>query len=99
MTATLYITKEADAYRFGLDPVVQLWEPENTSRTWIRRVVVDLPEGYYAAESTFWGPCLSCGDERYDLATNSKEEPIIVDHNNTGRFIPLSIVSEGWDEA
>lgn len=98
MTAALYIIKEQDAYRLGYDPVVRLWEPESISRTWIRKVVVELPEGYYVAETTFGDLCLYRGGEQYELATNAREDPIIVDHNNNGRFIPLSIVSEGWDE-
>lgn len=44
MTITLYIIKGQDAYRFGFDPVVRLWEPESVSRAWIRRVIVELPD-------------------------------------------------------
>lgn len=98
MTATLYITKDREAYRLGLDPIVQLWEPESISRTWIRRVVVELPEGFQAHESASCNLCLYSGNQDYGLATNKEGDPIIVDHNNNGQFIPLSIVSEGWDE-
>lgn len=99
MTAALYIIKDRDAYRFGLDPIVQLWEPESISRIWIRRVVVELPEGFHVAESASCNLCLYCGDKDYGLATNKAGDPVVVDHNNNGSFIPLSIVSEGWDEA
>lgn len=97
MTATLYIIKDADGYRFGGSPVVRLWEPESISRTWIRKVVVELPEGFYVSKNIYDEPMIFCGDEQYELAANKKEEPVIIDHTNNGAYIPLTIVKEGWD--
>lgn len=97
MSTTLYIIKEQDAYRFGWPPVVRLLEPEFMSRTWIRRVTVDLPDGFSEGVGQFDEPVIVRGDEAYELGTNKDEEPVIIDHTENGAFIPLPIFSEGWD--
>ena len=34
----------------------------------------------------------------YELAATVTEDPVIVDHTDSGKYIPLPILSEGWDE-
>lgn len=98
MTATLYIIKGADAYRLGADPVVRLWEPESISRTWIRRVTVDMPEGFRVADNAYDEPCIYRGGQQYELATDKNENPVIIDHLNSGAYINMDVLDEGWDE-
>lgn len=97
MVTTLYIIKGQDAYRFGFDPVVRLWESESVSRTWIRRVNVDLPDGFEVAKNYYGDPMICCGGEGYELATNANEDPVIIDHTENGKYIPLTVLSDGWD--
>lgn len=96
MDATLYVIKDADAYRFGRDPVVRLWEPEGLSREWIRRVTVELPEGYEIAENQYGEQLLFKDGEHYELAADKSGSPVIIDHKDNGRYIRLPILSEGW---
>ena len=97
MTATLYIIKDDNAYKFGLAPAVRLWEPKFLSRTWIRRVTVELPNEFCVAESTSGEPMIFRGSEHYDLATDKNEDPVIIDHTERGAYIRLNILEEGWD--
>lgn len=97
MTTTIYIIKESDAYRFGLDPVVRLCEPESVSRTWIRRVTVQLPDGFSVEESKCGGPMIYQGNDYYELGINRDEDPVIIDHKENGAYIPLTVLYEGWD--
>lgn len=99
MIATLYIIKDADGYRLGGDPVVRLWEPESISRAWMRRVTVDLPEGFRVADNVYEEPCLYRGNQQYELATDKADNPVIIDHLNNGAYIHLTVLAEGWDEA
>lgn len=96
MTATLYIIKDADGYRLGADPVIRLWEPESVSRTWIRRVTVELPNGYKVAENYYGEPNIYLDGEHYELGTDKNDSPVIIDHKNNGSFIRLPILEEGW---
>lgn len=98
MDATLYIVKEMDAYRLGFDPVVRLWEPDGVSRQWICRVKVELPDGFEIGENYCGEPGLYCGEEHYELGTNKAGDPVIYDHKNNGAYIPIVVLSEGWDE-
>lgn len=98
MEATLYVIKDADAYRFGCNPVVRLWEPKSLSRQWIRRVKVELPEGYYIAENQYGEELLFKNGKHYELYTDKNENPVIIDHIHNGAYIRLPILSEGWDE-
>lgn len=97
MKATLYVIKDADAYRFGRDPVVRLWEPESLSREWIRRITVELPEGYEIAENKYGEKALYRNGEHYELSTDKDENPVIIDHKNNGRYIQLTALAEGWN--
>lgn len=97
MTATIYIVKEEDAYRMGWEPKVLLWEPESVSRTWIRRETVELPNGFYVANNAYDEPLIFCDGEHYEISTNKAEEPVIIDHKSNGDYIPLTVLSEGWD--
>lgn len=99
MTATLYIIKEADGYRFGADPVVRLWEPESISRAWIRKVTVELPDGYRVADNYYGEPFVYCGNRRYELSVDKHGNPVIIDHTNNYTYIHMDILAEGWDEA
>lgn len=97
MVTTLYIIKEADAYRFGFDPVVRFFEPESASRAWIRRLTVELPAGFYVTSNVYDEPMIFCDGEHYEIGTNKAEEPVIIDHKSNGCYIPLSVLCEGWD--
>lgn len=97
METTIYIIADADAYRFGHRPTVRLTEPESISRMWITRAVVELPQGFEVAESVSGTPLIYRGNEHYELITNAAGEPVIVDHHNRGAYIPLTIISEGWE--
>lgn len=98
MTATLYIVKDADSYRFGRDSVVLLREPADISRTWIRRVTVSLPDGFEIAESQYGEKFVCCGDQQYEMSTDKNENPVIIDHLHNGAYIPMTVLTEGWDE-
>lgn len=98
MEATLYIIQDMDAIRFGRDPAVRLWEPEGLSREWIRRVTVELPEGFEIAKNTCEEYDIYSGKEHYELSTDKDENPVIIDHIHNGAYIRLPILSEGWDE-
>jgi len=97
MNATMYIIKDENAYRLGSPTEVRLWEPEFLSRTWIRRVTVSLPDGFCVAEGAYGESLIYRGNEHYELGTNKDEEPVIIDHHNNGTYIPLTVLSEGWD--
>ena len=51
MTTTLYITRTGDMIQTGKPAEVTLEEYPEISRTWIRRVTVELPAGFEAAET------------------------------------------------
>lgn len=99
MTATLYIIKEADDYRFGRGSVVRLQEPEYVSRTWIRKVTVELPDGFEVAENQCGEKFVYRGDQQYEVSTDKNEDPVIIDHTNRGAYIRMDVLAEGWDEA
>lgn len=99
MKETLYIIKDEDGYRLGAEPVVRLWEPEWISRTWIRKVTVDLPEGFQTGINHYGEPMIFRGEEHYEIGTDGKENPVIIDHKNNGAYIHLPILTEGWNEA
>lgn len=98
MDATLYIVREMDACRLGLDPVVRLLEPDGVSRQWIRCVKVELPDGFEIGENYYGEPWLYCGEEHYEIVANKAGDPVIYDHKNNSAYIPLPVLSEGWDE-
>lgn len=97
MTAIIYIIKEREAYRLGLEPVVRLWEPESVSRAWIRRLTVSLPDSFYVAKNIYDEPLIYRDNEHYELGTNKDGKPVIIDHKNPGAYIPVTVLSEGWD--
>ncbi len=97
MSVTIYIIKEQSAYQFGWDPVVSLTEPPFISRTWIRKLTVELPKGFSVEMNKYDEPMVFRGNEAYKLATNKQEDPVILDHNSYGSYIPLVVLHEGWD--
>lgn len=97
MTTTLYIVKAPEAYEFGWPPKVQLWEPESLSRTWIRRLSVELPSGFEVSENYYGEPLIFREGRAYDLGVNKAGNPVIIDHTNNSQYIPIKILSEGWD--
>ena len=99
MTATLYIIKDADGYRFGRGPVVRLQEPECVSRTWIRKVTVELPNEFEVAENQYGEKFVYLGDRQYEVSTDENGAPVIIDHTNSGAYIRMAVLAEGWDEA
>lgn len=95
MNATIYIYRDSDMIHTGQQARAMLTEP-NVSRTWIRRVVVQLPDGYEIAWNKYGEPMMFRGSEAVPLSTNSQEEPVIIDPDDNGKHILLPIISEGW---
>lgn len=95
MTATLYITRTIDMIRFGWPSKVTLDEPTWLSRTWIRRVEVELPDGFEVGRSHYDEPMICRDGWGYELTVNAKDVPCIIDHTERGRYIPLTVLSEG----
>lgn len=95
-TTTIYITKTADCYRFGMPPTVTMEEPGGCSRTWIKKMSVEIPNGFEV---------VLCKDERnrffrdnnsFEMGIGKNGNPVIIDHVNWS-YIPLRIIKEGWD--
>ena len=104
MTTTLYITRDGDMIRFGVPAAVSTRMYPDTDLTWVRRVLVELPEGFYVGRSIDGVKRIYHeGDETekynvyYALIANADEIPCIIDHKHYGRHIPLRILAEGWD--
>ena len=98
MTTTLYITRTGDMIRTGKPAEVTLEEYPGISRTWIRRITVDLPAGFEIAEAGDGRKHIFRGADCYELTANADGVPCIIDHTQRGGpFIPLPILSEGWD--
>ena len=100
MKATMYITRTGDMINFGNPARVTLYELPEVSRVWIRRVTVELPNGFSVGESNYGEPLIVRDGEQigFELAATEDEDPVIVDHTDNGKYIPLPILSEGWDE-
>ena len=98
MTTTLYITRTGVMIQTGKPAEVTLEEYPEISRTWIRRVTVELPAGFEAAEAGDGGKRIFRGPDCYELTANVDDVPCIIDHTQRGGpFIPLRVLSEGWD--
>lgn len=98
MKITIYITRTGDMIKFGMPANVYLYELPTISRTWIRRAEVELPDGFSLGENQNGLPAVCRGNDTYELTVNAGETPCIIDHTNYGKYIPLTIISEGWDE-
>mgnify|MGYP003372286200 CR=1 FL=1 len=98
MNVTLYITRTGDMIRFGTPAQVTLYDHPTVSRAWIRRVEVELPDGFFLDKNQAGLPAICRGEDAFELIANSDETPCIIDHINYGKYIPLTVVSEGWDE-
>lgn len=98
MKTTVYITRTDDMIRFGKPASVTLYEYPAVSRVWIRRVVVELPEGFAVATSQDNLPRLYRDGEYFELCADKAENPVIIDHTKPGGpYIRLPILSEGWE--
>lgn len=98
MKTTLYITRTGDMIEYGKPAEVTLSEYPEISRTWVRRVVVDLPEGFEVAEAQGGSKRIYKGSECYSLISDTAGNPVIVDHTQPRpQYIPLPILREGWD--
>lgn len=94
---TLYITRTGDMIQTGKPAEVTLEEYPEISRTWTRRVAVELPAGFEAAEAGDGRKHIFRGSDCYELTANADGVPCIIDHTQRGGpFIPLPILSEGW---
>ncbi len=98
MTATMYITRTGDMIEFGKPARVTLYEFPDVSRVWMRRVEVEMPDGFEVGQNMHDRPMICRAGETYELIANAKGIPCIIDHTDFGRYIPLKILSEGWDE-
>ena len=97
MTTTLYITRTGDMIQTGKPAEVTLDEYPEISRTWMRRVVVDLPAGFDVAEAGDGRKHIFSGSDCYEMTANADGIPCIIDHmKQGGPYIPLAILSEGW---
>lgn len=99
MKTTVYITRTSDMIRFGQPAAVTMEEPPETSRTWIRKVVVEIPPEFHVGKNGYGEPAIFGKGEKisFDMIANSNEDPCIIDHTENGKYIPLTVVSEGWD--
>ena len=98
MTTTLYIIRTGDMIQTGMRAEVTLDEYPGISRTWTRRVIVDLPAGFEVAQAGDYHKHIFRGSDCYELTVNVDNVPCIIDRTQRGGpFIPLSIISEGWD--
>lgn len=98
MTATMYITRTGDMIEFGKPAQVTLYEHPTVSRVWTRRAEVDLPDGFEVGQNMYGRPMICRDGETYELTVSAEESPCIIDHTDYGKYIPLKILSEGWDE-
>lgn len=97
MKATLYITRTGDMIELGQSACVTLDEFPEISRTWTRRVLVDLPAGFDVAEAGDGRKHIFRGSDCYEMTANADGIPCIIDHTKQGGpYIPLAILSEGW---
>lgn len=101
-TTTIYITKDQKCYQFGLPPIVTLKEPDWVSRTWIRKLIVEIPAGYEIAEAIDGSMQIYDKNEKpQEFGTDKNEMPFIYEYK-VGCFdkcdkIPLKVLKEGWD--
>lgn len=80
----------------GKPAEVTLEEYPEISRTWIRRVTVELPPGFEAAEAGDGRKRIFRGPDCYELTANVDDVPCIIVHTQRGGpFIPLRVLSEG----
>ena len=98
METQIFITKDETALNFGWPAAVTLTEPLYISRQFIRRVIVELPEGFDVAENQIGEKKVFGPGGGYDLAVDANGNPVIIDHLNFGKNIKMRIVREGWDE-
>lgn len=97
MTTTLYITRTGDMIQTGKPAEITLDEYPGISRTWMRRVVVTLPDGFEVAEAGDGRKHIFRGSDCYELTANANGLPCIIDHTQRGGpYIPLDILAEGW---
>lgn len=98
MTTTLYITRTGGMIRTGQPATVTPDEYPEISRTWIRRVTVELPAGFEVAEAGDGRKRIYRGSDCYELTASADGVPCIIDHTQRGGpFIPLRVLSDGWD--
>lgn len=95
MTTALYITRTGDMISLGQPAAVTLDEYP-VSRTWTRRVSVELPEGYEAARSMDGIRRIYRGSECCHLMVDAQENPEILDFERG--HISLAVLAEGWDQ-
>ena len=100
MKATMYITRTGEMIDLGKPARVSLYEFPEVSRVWVRRVTVELPDGFSVGESNYGEPLIVRDGEQmgFELAATVNDDPVIVDHTDCGKNIPLRVLSEGWDE-
>lgn len=94
MTTTLYMTRTGDMIITGKRSSVTLDEYPAISSTWVRRLTVELPDGFVVAEAVDGSHHIYRGNDYYELGANINDEPIIYDHTQHGKHIALRVVSE-----
>lgn len=100
-TATIYITQDADMIQLGRDPIVTLDEPPEISRDYIRRLLVELPDGYTVNKSQDCARRIYReGDPMpYEIVIDAQGELVLLDSSTLpARHVNLTVFSEGWDE-
>ena len=83
MTTTLYITRTGDMIQTGKPAEVTLEEYPEISRTWIRRVTVELPAGFEAAEAGWY--------------YSQTKRAVLVKYKNPGTDATLTVSFEDFD--
>lgn len=96
-TATIYIIRTEDHYRMDKPATVSLTEPQDLSRTWYERLIVELPEDFRVGCNIYGEPLIYRDSDGYDLHVDRDGNPVIIDHTARGKYIPLAVISVGWD--
>lgn len=88
-TTRLYILRDENMIRLGQPAKVLLDKPEHISSQWIEQMDVILPYGFNVSVSADGVYRVYNGDDHYELAYSADDVPVIVDHNNLGKYIYL----------
>lgn len=91
MKTTIYVICDSSAIEFGQPGRAVLDDPYNLvdSSIWVTEHEVELPEGFEVAMSNGLTKELYKDGEHYAIVVDKDGKPVIVDHNNGGKYIRL----------
>lgn len=97
MTIDLFIFQDGDMIRRGAAPVALLQEPPGVSRAWVERVGVEIPDGYSFGGSRSGEIGIFRDGWAMPLGVDADGQPVMIDLDDHGRYIPLHVVRRGWN--